>query len=72
MEYLTINSLLLWTVFSFFITIIWSMAIGAPGSNDKANLILTIICGIIALPMTLLLFVIIFGIKLIIESEARK
>jgi hypothetical protein len=72
MEYLTLNYLLLWFVISFFVTFIWSIAIGEPGLSDTQNLILTIICGIIALPMTLILFILIFGIKLIIESEARQ
>lgn len=72
MEYLTLNYLLLWFVISFFVTVIWSIAIGEPGLSDKQNLILTVVCGIIALPMTLLLFILIFGIKLIIESEARQ
>jgi hypothetical protein len=72
MEYLTLNYLLLWFVISFFVTFIWSVVIGEPGLSDKQNLILTIICGVIALPMTLILFILIFGIKLIIESEARQ
>lgn len=72
MEYLTLNYLLLWFVISFFVIFIWSVTIGEPGLSDTQNLILTIICAIIALPMTLILFILIFGIKLIIESEARQ
>lgn len=69
MQYLTLDYLLLWFIFSLFVTLIWSLIMGDPGVSDTENLIITVICGILALPVTIIFTIILFTIKLIMENK---
>ena len=47
--------LLLWTLLSSFILLLWSIMVGDPGSSDLSNTIISIICAILVLPVTILI-----------------
>ena len=47
--------LLLWTLLSSFILLLWSIMVGDPGSSNLSNTIISIICAILALPVTILI-----------------
>jgi hypothetical protein len=68
-EYFTLDNLLLWFMISILITIIWSLCMGDPDSSYTGNLILTWICAILALPITLIFGLIILGIYIGIKID---
>jgi hypothetical protein len=60
MELVTIGNLLLWTLLSIIILFVWSACVGDPGSTDTKNIILTTVCAILALPVTLIVLILFF------------
>jgi len=49
---------------SILITIVWSLCMSDPDTSDTGNIILTIVCAILALPITLIFGLIFLGIYL--------
>ena len=68
-QYLTLDNLTVWFMFSILITILWGLCMGDPVSSNTENIILSVICAILALPMTLIFGLIILGIYLIVKKH---
>jgi NADH:ubiquinone oxidoreductase subunit 6 (subunit J) len=66
------DNILLWIVISIFVLIVWSVMMGDPDSSDLSNIILTVICALIALPITILILIIIGSIQLLLEYKRNK
>jgi hypothetical protein len=66
------DNILLWIVISIFVLIVWSVMMGDPGSSDLSNIILTVFCALIALPVTILVIIIFGGIYLFLENKRNK
>ena len=60
MELLTLGNLLLWIVVSILILFVWAACIDDPGVSHTSNIILTTICAILALPVTLVVLIAFF------------
>jgi hypothetical protein len=58
--------LILWFVFSVLIVVIWGMSINEPCSTKTGDTIWTIICGILALPITFLILLVMVVINIIV------
>ncbi len=63
-QYITLDNLLIWFMFSIFIFIIWGLCMGDPDTSPTANIIISVICAILALPITLIIGLIVLGIYL--------
>jgi hypothetical protein len=68
-QYLTLDNLLLWFMISILITIVWSLCMGDPDASDTENLILTVVCGILALPITLIFGLVFLGMYLTLKTH---
>lgn len=64
--------LILWGTVSFLIMFLWALMINDPGSSDLQNNIITIVCAILALPLTLVLAVIFFLLYLMFKYKEYK
>ena len=60
MELLTVGNLLLWTFASIIILFVWAACVGDPGSTDIKNIVITSLCAILALPVTLIVLILFF------------
>lgn len=67
-----VENLVLWTVCSFLILFLWGMMINDPDSSEVSNIILTVICGILALPLVFIGGVIMLVIFVVIEIQKSK
>jgi hypothetical protein len=67
----TIDILLLWTIFSIIISFIWSITVNEPGSTEISDIIWTVICGLLALPLTVILIIVFFIVKHKIKNYDR-
>lgn len=74
-QYITLDNLVLWFMVSIFIFIIWGLCMGDPDTSPTANIIISVICAILALatadavaqrslPITLIIGLIVLGIYL--------
>lgn len=55
----------LWLLFSVFIVFLWGLMIEGPDTSDLQVIILSIICGILALPLTLIIVIVLLCIYLV-------
>ncbi len=63
------NNLGVWTFLSLLIFFLWGAMMGDPGASERGDVILTIICGIIALPVTTIIFLILLIVHIINRSR---
>jgi hypothetical protein len=66
------DNFLAWIIVSTLVLIIWSIMMADPGSSDLSNIILTVFCAFIALPVTILVIIIFGGIYLFLENKRNK
>lgn len=67
-----LDNILLWFVFSILVFVLWTLMMGDPGTSDTGNTILTIICAILALPLTIVIVILVFILELILEYDSRR
>ena len=61
----------IWCMISILVLIVWGICINDPGSDDTENIILTVICAIIALPVTIVFGIIILVMGIFVKRNAR-
>jgi hypothetical protein len=61
----------LWCMISILVFILWGIMMGDPGSSDIGNLIITIICGIIALPISVFIAIIILFLHFSLKNRTN-
>lgn len=52
--------LLLWFFISLIILVVWAIMMGDPDASDWSNKVITIICAILGLPVTIVILLVIF------------
>jgi hypothetical protein len=66
-----IDMLLLWTFISLLVGFIWSITVNEPGSTEIGYIIWTVICGLLALPLTVILIIVFFIVEHKIKNHDR-
>jgi len=54
-QYLTIDYLLVWTMFSMVVWFLWALMMDDPGGSKVQDVIITVICAILGLPITIII-----------------
>jgi len=60
-----------WMMFSFFMFIMWALMMGDPGASETSDIIISIVCGILALPLSIIL-AFIFSMIEILKPNVKK
>lgn len=60
------ETITVWTIASIFIFFLWGLMMGDPGGSETQDAIITIVCAILALPVTIVILLIIGVIELIL------
>lgn len=57
-QYFTFDNLTIWIVFSVLVFLLWCLMMGDPAVSHTSNIIITIVCAILALPVTIVILLI--------------
>tara|TARA_R110000803_G_scaffold144175_1_gene210076 strand:- start:259 stop:480 length:222 start_codon:yes stop_codon:yes gene_type:complete len=71
-QYLTLDYLLMWTMMSMVVWFLWAMMMDDPGGSKIQDVIITVICAILGLPITIIIGVWIVGMILYITLKKEQ